>query len=229
MSKDITAKLKRLEFICKRLENAEKSFTAEQLAQECSVSTRTILRDMALLKEVGLELEIQHIIRGVYLPGEFAFKDLGLTSQTAASLCIAYEAAKQAGDSFATARRYIRSIFQPKVVSYEINPKLPPDPIVSKLQKAIKEKLYTKINTGSKTIYIKPYCLFRQKENLFLIFATTGGYQRSVWGYVLDRVAVKYITDVSFGAKSSQVKNGHFASLGVPKWEINDFIKDFLK
>ena len=228
MSKDITAKLKRLETICRWMADTKREyFTVYELAKECGVSKRSILRDIALLKEAGFNFDLM-CSQGVYMTSNFSFEKLGLTPQTVATLCIAYEAAKQAGKEFASTCQYIQSLLVPQIAPYEINPILPPDPIILKLQKAIKEKLYIKITVDDKTTYAKPCCLVRTRGNVFLIFVTTK-FRRSVWGYFLDRIALKWITDVGFGAKSPRVKDGHFASLGVPKWEINDFIKDLVK
>ncbi|MGN0025153.1 MAG: helix-turn-helix transcriptional regulator [Candidatus Avelusimicrobium sp.] len=225
MSKDITAKLKRLGTICKWIaDNKRESFTADELAQECGVSRRTILRDIALLKEAGLEFDLYY--GNYYINKDFSFEKVGLTSQIAATLCIAYETAKQAGETFAPTCQYIRRLFTPNTRLYEINPKLSPNPIVCKLQEAIKEKRYIKIVSNGRQIYAKPYCLIRRWETIYLVFATIHR-RRSVWGYELEKIEVEKIESVRFEAKSSRVKNGHFASLGVPKYRIDEFIRDY--
>lgn len=227
MSKDTTEKLKRLTAILNRLDTQKrKSLTTDELAKECSVSCRTIFRDLALLKEVGIELNSYN--GDYYLHFDFSLKKLGLTSQTAATLCIAYEAAKQTGEEFAPSCQYIRRLFSLNKDLYEINPKLPLDSIIFRLQKAIKEKRYTKIVLDNRLRYIKPYCLVQRQGVVYLVFASTF-WKRSRWGYELDTITVKEIKDVSFEAKSKRVKNGRFAHLGVPKHEIDFFIWQHFK
>ena len=224
MSKDITAKLRRLETIFRWLANTKReSFTADELARKYRVSRRTILRDIALLKEVGIEL-IQY--RGKYdAPADFSLEQLGLTPQIAATLCIAYEAAKETGEEFAPACQYIHHLFSPNKKLYEINPTLPKDSIICKLQKAIQEKRYIRISSSGRQIYAKPCCLIRRWEAVYLVFtAMPSG--KSVGGYALARMEVADIESVSFEKKGRRIKTGHFASLGVPKYRIDKFIRE---
>ncbi len=223
MSKDITVKLKRLAIIFKCLTDEKgKEFTAEELAKKCNTSYRTILRDISLIKKAVIELDSDN---GKYsIDKDWSLEKIGLIPQTAASLCIAYEDAEQAGDDFIPVCKYIRRLFSPDRVFYEINPKLPKSPLISKLQKAIKEKHYIKIVSDGRQISAKPYCLIRKSKMVYLVFATV--YKRSsVWGYGLERINVEMIESVSFRGKSRRIKNGHFASLGVSKWQINEFIR----
>ena len=230
MSKDITAKLKRLEIICKWMTDSKrKYFTVEELAKKCKVSNRSVLRDISLIKEAGLALDLMHD-QGEYSASDFSFEKLGLTPQTAAALCIAYEAAKQAGKEFTPACKYIRGLLSPQTKYYEINPDLPSEPLVNKIQKAIKEKYYIKISSSLKNqaIYAKPYCLIRAKGKVDLIFICTTPHS-SAFGYHLDYIPVRYIQEISFETKSSRVKNKHFVSLGVSKRDIKYFIKKHLE
>lgn len=227
MSKDTTAKLKRLTHILNRLTTSKNNtLTPGELAKECSVSCRTVFRDLALLQEVGIALDSYN--GDYYLATDFSFEKAGLTPQTAAVLCLAYEEAKRAGKAFIPTCRYILQLFSPNTELYEINPKLPPDPVVFRLQKAIEEKRYIKIMSNAQPIYAKPYCLIRKHEKVYLVFATTF-WRKSVLGYELDQIEIKQIESVSFEAKSKRVKNGCFASLGVPKHEINFFIRQYFK
>ena len=224
MSKDITARLRRLTSILNRLAATnQESFTADELARKYRVSRRTILRDIALLKEVGIEL-IQY--RGKYdAPAHFYLEQLGLAPQIAATLCIAYEAAKETGEEFAPACQYIHHLFSLNKKLYEINPTLPKDPIICKLQKAIQEKHYIKLVSNSRQIYAKPCCLIRRWEAVYLVFATMPSGE-SVRGYALARMEVADIESVSFEKKGRRIKTGHFASLGVPKYRIDEFIRE---
>ena len=224
MSKDITTKLKRLAIIFKCLANEKgKEFTAEELAKECNVSYRTILRDISLVKKAVIELDSDN---GKYIiDKDCSFEKIGLTPQVAATLCLAYEAAEQAGEGFIPTCKYIRHLFSPNREFYEINPKLPKSPLISKLQKAIKEKRYIKIVSDGRQIYAKPCCLIRKSKKVYLVFATIQQ-GRSVWGYELERINVEMIESISFEVKSHRVKNGHFASLGVSKRKIDEFIRD---
>lgn len=229
MSKDITVKLKRLAIIFKCLTDEKgKEFTAEELAKECNASYRTILRDISLIKKAVIELDSYN---GKYsIDKECSFEKLGLTPQAAASLCLAYEAAKQAGKEFTPACKYIRGLLSPQTKYYEINPDLPSEPLVNKIQKAIKEKYYIKISSSLKNqaIYAKPYCLIRAKGKVDLIFICTTPHS-SAFGYHLDYIPIRYIQEISFETKSSRVKNKHFVSLGVSKRDIKYFIKKHLE
>ena len=229
MSKDITAKLKRLETICSWMTDANRShFTVEELIKECGVSRRSILRDIALLKEVGIELDLYY--GNYHRDTRLSFEKLGLTPQIAATLCIAYEAAKQAGKEFAPTCKYISGLLSPQTQYYEINPDLPSDPLVNKLQQAIREKYYIKIVSypRDQVIYAKPYCLVRAKERVDLIFACTRPHF-SVAGYQLDYIPIRFIKELSFEGKSPRLKNKHFISLGVPKRDIRCFLKDHIR
>lgn len=226
MSKDITAKLKRLTAICTWMADPKRThLTAQALAKKYGVSQRSILRDLALLREVGLELE-QYCYVGYIPPSGFSFEKLGLTPQTAAALCLTYEATKHAGSAFAPTCQYVRRLFSPDKEPYEINPELPKDPVISKLQRAIKEKRYIKIVWDNSDIYAKPYCLVRSRGSVYLVF-TAPRHKKSALGAAVNYKDVRWITNVTFETKSRRTKNGRFSSFGAPKREINDFIKRY--
>lgn len=159
MSKDITAKLKRLETMWNWIDNSESKYFSDmedtpfqipELMKRFKVSRRTVLRDIALMKEMGIDFDYRRSRwhKGPALMSTditFALDTLGLTPQSAAALCIAYEVAKQGGKAFESACQYIKTRFIPNIPHCEVNPKLPLTPIARTIQKAIEERLYLKI------------------------------------------------------------------------------------
>lgn len=242
MSKDTTAKLKRLAAIWRQIDNSESKileqteesslFSIEELAAKFSVSKRTVLRDLALVKKMGIDFSYFRGKRSTFLSSEFDFslEQLQLTPHMAATLCVAYEEARKAGSSFATVCQAIKEKFVPHIEQCEINPPLPYSPLVSTLQKAIKQHYYVKITTAKGTeFYIKPYCFIRlAKKRIDLVYAITRELSnKSVVEKIDDFCAISLtsIQKVRIITPHIRSRSLHFVPLKHQKWAAFAFIR----
>ncbi len=242
MSKDTTNKLKRLSAIWDWIDNSESKiysrpeeggyFSIKEWAQKFSTSSRTIMRDLALIKEMGIEF---FYLRGkgyALLTSEFGFslEYLHLTPQMAAALCLAYDEAKRAGKAFHGVCQEIKSRFIPQIENCEINPPLPDSAIVKTIRRAIKNRYYVKITTLSGVEkYIKPYCFIciaKKKTDLVYIEKRNlppQALMESVEDFFA--ISLKSIAQAHIAIPSARFKSLQFPRLKHQKWAAFSFIR----
>ena len=110
MSKEITAKTRRLTDILSQLE--EGPVSVQPLAEEFQVSTRTVQRDINLIQQAAMPLISPK--QSVYAFAEgFSLRQVGLTAQKAALLITSFDIAKQLGRDFSDVQQEIKSYFIP--------------------------------------------------------------------------------------------------------------------
>ena len=244
MSKDITAKLKRLETMWNWIDNSESKYVSDmedapfqisELMKRFKVSRRTVLRDIALIKEMGIEFYYRRSKRykgpaSMDSEFNFALEKLHLTSQAAAALCIAYEAAKQGGKAFEPACQYIKDQFVPDIPHCEINPKLPFSPLLQTIKKAIENRYYLKITTDKGVISsVKPYLLIRiAKKRVELLFLKTR--KKMPIKIPIDRyddffiIALENIKKAVIAKPSKTARSPHFPSVQHRRWDAYEEI-----
>lgn len=242
MSKDSIQKLKRLCALWDWIDNSESKiyarpeegglFTLEEWAKKFATSRRTIMRDLALIKEMGINFSYIKGPRSSLLSSEFDFSlnQLHLTPQMAAVLCLAYEEAKRAGHSFTNACQEIKNKFIPQIEHCEINPPLPESGITKTLRTAIQKRYYVNITTSQGTEkIIKPFCFIRiAKKKTELIYLDKRNLPISAPIEKMDdffAISLTSIKDAFLSRSNNKSRSMHFPLVKHQKWAAFAFIR----